>query len=84
MMVPFLRAPSDHPRNRLRSDLARKGLLLEGMNTDFIDALEDIPMAHIWTSLHYDDYVSYYLAMAYEVDPTPVGAIQELKDKMRK
>jgi glucose/mannose-6-phosphate isomerase len=82
MMVLFLRAPSDHPRNRLRSDLTRKGFMLEGMNTDFIDAVGDVPLTHIWTSLHYGDYVSYYLAMAYEVDPTPVGAIQGLKDEM--
>ena len=83
MMVLFLRAPSDHPRNRLRSDLTRKGFMLEGMNTDFIDAVGDGPLAHIWTSLHYGDYVSYYLAMAYEVDPSPVEAIQGLKDEMK-
>jgi glucose/mannose-6-phosphate isomerase len=83
MMVLFLRAPSDHPRNRLRSDLTRKGFMLEGMNTDFIDAEGDEALAHIWTSLHYGDYVSYYLAMAYEVDPSPVEAIQGLKDEMK-
>ncbi|MDR3572815.1 MAG: bifunctional phosphoglucose/phosphomannose isomerase [Anaerolineaceae bacterium] len=82
MMVLFLRSPSDHPRNRLRSDLTRKGFMLEGMNTDFIDAVGDTPMAHMWTTLHYGDYVSYYLAMAYEVNPTQVGVIQELKDEM--
>ena len=84
MMVLFLQAPSDHPRNRLRSDLTRKGFMLQGMNTDFINAVGDVPMAHMWTVLHYGDYVSYYLAMAYEVDPSPVGVIQELKDEMKR
>ena len=83
MVTLFLRAPSDHPRNRLRSDLTRKGFMLEGMSTDFIDAVGDVPLAHIWTLLHYGDYVSYYLAMAYEVDPTSFGAIQGLKDEMK-
>ena len=48
-MLLFLRCPSDHPRNRLRSDLTRQAFLLEGMNTDFIDAQGDTPLAHLWT-----------------------------------
>ena len=28
-------------------------------------------IAHIWTALHFGDYMAYYLAMAYGVDPTP-------------
>jgi len=83
MIILFLRAPSDHPRNRLRADLTRKGFMLEGLNTDFIDAAGDTPLAHIWTTLHMGDYVSYYLAMAYGVDPTPIPAIEGLKAEMK-
>jgi glucose/mannose-6-phosphate isomerase len=82
-MVLFLRAPSDHPRNRLRADLTRKTFMLEGLGTDFIDAQGETPMAHLWTCLHFGDYMAYYLAMAYEVNPTLVTVIENFKAEMR-
>ena len=58
--------------------------MLEGLNTDFIDAAGDTRLAHQWTALHFGDYTAYYLAMAYEVDPTPVEAIESLKVEMKR
>lgn len=81
-MVLFLRASSCHPRNRLRTDLTKKTLMLEGLNTDFIDAAGDTPLAHQWTTLHFGDYTAYYLAMAYGVDPTAIPAIEILKSEL--
>lgn len=75
----FLRAPSDHSRNRLRLDMTRKNFMLEGLNADGYTAKGDTVIAHIWTALHFGDYVAYYLAMAYGVDPTPVTALENLK-----
>jgi glucose/mannose-6-phosphate isomerase len=82
IMILFLRAPSDHPRNRLRSDLTRKAWMLEGMNTDHVDARGHTPLAHMWTMILFGDYVAYYLAMGYGVDPTPVQVLVEFKDAM--
>ena len=82
MMTMFLRAPSDHPRNRLRSDLTRKAFMLEGMNTDVADARGRTPLAHMWTLILFGDYMAYYLAMAYGVDPTPVQALEDFKQAM--
>ena len=82
IMILFLRAPSDHPRNRLRSDLTRKAFMLEGMNTDHVDARGHTPLAHMWTMILFGDYVAYYLAMGYGVDPTPVQVLVEFKDAM--
>jgi glucose/mannose-6-phosphate isomerase len=81
-MALFLRSPSDHPRNHLRSNLTRRGFMLEGMNTDFVDARGDSALAHLWTILHFGDYVAYYLAMLYGVDPTPVAALENLKREL--
>lgn len=78
----FLRADSDHPRNRLRSDMTRKVFMLEGMNTDHVDARGSTPLAHMWTLILFGDYMAYYLAMWYEVDPTPVPAVVEFKQAM--
>jgi len=81
-MTLFLRAPSDHPRNRLRSDLTRKAFMLEGMNTDYVDARGGTPLAHMWTLILFGDYMAYYLAMGYGVDPTPVKALVDFKQAM--
>jgi glucose/mannose-6-phosphate isomerase len=81
-MTLFLRAPSDHPRNRLRSDLTRKAFMLEGMNTDYVDARGDTPLAHMWSLILFGDYMSYYLAMGYGVDPTPIKALVDFKQAM--
>jgi glucose/mannose-6-phosphate isomerase len=82
-MTLFLRAPSDHPRNHLRSDLTRRGFMVEGLNTDIYDAPGESPLAHIWTALHFGDYMAYYLAMVYGVDPTPVEALTNFKTAMK-
>jgi glucose/mannose-6-phosphate isomerase len=82
MMALFLRAPSGHPRNHLRTDLTRQIFMMEGLNTDFYDAQGDSPLAHLWTAVHFGDYQAYYLAMAYGADPTPIPAIAALKQEM--
>jgi glucose/mannose-6-phosphate isomerase len=80
----FLQCSSDHPRNLLRSDLTRQAFLMEGLNSDVFHAKGETPMAQLWTTLHFGDYTAYYLAMAYEVDPTPVEAIENFKREMAK
>ncbi len=79
----YLRAPSYHPRNLLRSNLTKKIFMLEGLNADFVDAQGDTLLAHQWTALNLGDYTAYYLAMLYGVDPSPVEAIEGLKKEMR-
>ena len=81
-MTLFLRAPSDHPRNRLRSDLTRQVFMLEGMNTDYVDARGNTSLAHMWTLILFGDYMAYYLAMGYGVDPTPIKALDDFKETL--
>lgn len=81
-MVIFLRAKSNHPRNQLRTKLTSKTFMLEGIGTSTIDARGETPMAQLWSSLHLGDYIAYYLAMTYGVDPTPVEAIEGFKREM--
>ncbi len=83
LAVLFLRSPSDHPRNRLRTELTKKSFMLQGICTDIIDAGGETPLANLWTLLHFGDYMAYYLAMAYKMDPTPVAAIESFKLEMK-
>jgi glucose/mannose-6-phosphate isomerase len=81
-MALFLRAHSYHPRNLLRSNLTKTAFMVEGLNTDFIDAQGTSPLAQQWTALHLGDYTAYYLAMAYGIDPTAIPTIEMLKSQM--
>jgi glucose/mannose-6-phosphate isomerase len=80
----FLRIPSDHTRNRVRLELAKKTLMLQGFGTDFIDAKGTTHLAQLWSTLQFGDYMAYYLAIAYEVDPSPITGIEEFKREMSK
>jgi glucose/mannose-6-phosphate isomerase len=82
-MMLFLSAPSDLPRNRLRAELMHDSLLQQGLKAELITAQGESSLAHQWTSLHLGDYVSYYLAMAYGIDPTPILAIDALKNRVQ-
>jgi glucose/mannose-6-phosphate isomerase len=78
----FLKAESNHPRNQRRIDLTIKNFMLEGLNTILVKAKGKTRLAQMWTALQFGDYTAYYLAMAYEVDPTPVAAIENLKREL--
>ena len=84
LFVQFLRGSSNHPRNQRRIELTRQGMMQAGINTDLYEARGASPLAQIWTTLHMGDYTSYYLAMAYQVDPTPVEALESFKAEMKK
>jgi glucose/mannose-6-phosphate isomerase len=82
-MAVFLRASLDSPRLAARVEATRQVLMQEGFNTDVIEAAGATRLAQQWTCLHHGDYVAYYLALSYGVDPTPVAAIEDLKRRLR-
>ena len=82
-MTLFLQADSNHPRNRLRTELTKRSLMLEGLNTDFVPSRGETRLAQQWTALHLGDYTAYYLAMSYGADPTPVEALEDFKEELK-
>ena len=80
--VLFMNSPAAHPRNQLRADLTRQLFLESGHNTDTITAQGKSRMAQMLSMVHYGDYVSFYLAIAYGIDPTPVNNIAWLKENL--
>jgi glucose/mannose-6-phosphate isomerase len=83
-MMFFLQASHYHARNHLRTEATREILMVEGFNTDMYHAEGESKLAQQWTSLHFGDYVSFYMAMIYEVDPSPVPAIENLKVRLKR
>jgi glucose/mannose-6-phosphate isomerase len=82
MMAIFLQAESNHPRNLRRIELTKKNFMLEGISTDLVQAMGSTRLDHMWTLIQFGDYTTYYLAMAYDVDPTPVASIENLKREL--
>ena len=78
-IVIFLQSSLLHPRNLLRSRITQEKLMVEGLNTDSIEAKGNTILAHLWSTLQLGDYVAFYLAMLYDMDPTPIPTILELK-----
>jgi glucose/mannose-6-phosphate isomerase len=82
-IMVLLRASREHPRHALRTDLTREILKDKGFDTDVIEGQGNTRLAQQWTCLHCGDYVAFYLAMAYGVDPTPVHSIEAFKVRMK-
>lgn len=78
----FIKAGADHPSNQLRMDKTRSIMMLEGVGTDVFHAKGDTRLAQMWSSILFGDYLAYYLALAYETDPTPIPPIVALKEEM--
>ncbi len=80
----FLQALADHPENQKRVTETRQIMLVEGLNTDLVVTKGQNRLEQIWTSVLFGDFVAYYLAMIYEVDPTAIAPIWALKESMAK
>ena len=80
----FLRGPMDHPRNQMRLDATLQAFLQAGIMADTVWAKGSTKLGQMWSLLQFGDYVSYYLALLYQVDPTPVDSLTALKQRLSK
>lgn len=84
--VPFfvilLRDSTDHPRNLKRLMLTSQILRKGGFGTEIID-LEGKDFSYkIFSNVILADWTSYYLALEYGKDPTPIKIVEEFKKKL--
>lgn len=78
----FLASSSDNPRNQMRARFTQNEFLAAGISTELIDFKESNPLSEMWTSVLFGDFLAYYLAIAYHIDPTPVEILQNLKKSL--
>jgi len=78
----FLKASENHPRLKLRDELTQMTMMVEGHNVTFNFIKGSSVLSQIWNGILLGDYVSFYMAIAYEIDPTPVPMLVELKNKL--
>jgi len=70
---------NDHPQNIKRMHVTAELLKEKGIETDIIEMANDNVFNTIFNTLVLGDWVSYYLAMEYGQDPTPVDMVEDLK-----
>jgi len=80
--VVMLASALNHPRVRLRFDITRELLQKYGFAYDTIEARGRSKLAQVLSMVHFGDYVSYYLAMLYNVDPWSIGNIELVKERL--
>lgn len=80
----FLDSENYHPRNHKRVEITFSEFMLAGLCTDKVKIPDSSTLSEIWKMLVLGDFVSYYLAMAYQIDPTPIEALENFKKSMNK
>lgn len=82
ILVVLLRSPWLHERIKVRYQVTCQLLDQASVSYQFVDGEGTSPLSQIMSLVLFGDYVSYYLAILYRVDPSPVKAIDYLKEQL--
>ncbi|HLY27663.1 MAG TPA: bifunctional phosphoglucose/phosphomannose isomerase [Aggregatilineales bacterium] len=83
LSVVILSSPQfDHPRIAIRQTLTKDLYLQQGIAVDVVKMRGHSPIGQMLSGIQYGDYVSYYVAMSYGVDPTPTPALAEIRERL--
>jgi glucose/mannose-6-phosphate isomerase len=63
--------------------ITRDMLMKDGVNVIEINSVGQDLLSRIFSLIYIGDFISYYLAILYGVDPTPVDKVTYLKKKLR-
>lgn len=77
--ILFLKDKEDHPGVKKRMEAARKIAEEKGIKTTSIETEGSGLLERIITTIYLGDWISYYLALEYGVDPTPVEMVEKFK-----
>lgn len=81
--VIMLRDQGDYPENIKRFEVTSRLLKEKGVESEIIDMDKDGVFYNIFSTLCLGDWASYYLAIEYGQDPTPVDMLEEFKDLLK-
>jgi len=83
-IVLMLRDKQLHPRVAKRMDITRDILQKEGVTVIEIWSRGEDLLGRIFSLIYIGDFISYYLAILYGIDPTPVDRVTYLKEQLKK
>ena len=81
-LAVFLEDAQSDERLRRRAALTGGELEARGVDCAHVATRGSSRLARLFSLVQLGDYASFYLALLYGVDPTPVGAIQDFKAKL--
>lgn len=81
-IVSLVSEAYNHPRTLIRQKVTAELVERMGVPTASVEAEGESRLAQQMNIIQMGDYVSYYLALIYEVDPTPIANIVWLKEKL--
>jgi len=84
LVVVVLRDKDSHPRVSIRMDITRDIIRKEDVEVIEIWSKGEDLLARIFSLIYIGDFVSYYLAIVYGIDPTPVDRVTYLKNQLAK
>jgi glucose/mannose-6-phosphate isomerase len=80
--VIMLRSALFHPRILIRYEVTADLLNSAGVDHEVVEAKGESLLSQMMSAVLLGDYVSYYLALLNEVDPSPVAAIDYMKGQL--
>jgi glucose/mannose-6-phosphate isomerase len=81
--IIMLRDGDDHPRDLLRYDATATALQKKGIETEIVQMQGQNILEKIFSTISLCDWVSYYLALEYKQDPTPVDMVENFKEALK-
>jgi len=79
----MLRNDSDHPRNQVRMDVTAKLYQEWDVQVEQFTVPGDSLLTKLFTAIILGLWTTYYLALAYDIDPIPVTGVESFKDKLK-
>ncbi len=77
--VLMLRDTETHPQNLKRIEITAQLLRKQGVTVEILDMEGGSVYSKVFTSIALGDFASYFLALEYGQDPTPVAMVEDLK-----
>lgn len=82
IVAVMLTSSLDHPRTKVRFQITQEILGRRGVSYEVVEARGASRLAQMLSTIHFGDYVSFYLAMLYGVDPTSLKVVDYLKQRL--
>ncbi|MBL7068306.1 MAG: bifunctional phosphoglucose/phosphomannose isomerase [Candidatus Omnitrophica bacterium] len=84
LAVIMIRDSGDHPRVKKRMDISRSIIQKEGVDVVEVSCEGGGLLSRIFLLIYIGDFVSLYLALLNNIDPTPVDSVTYLKKELAK
>lgn len=78
----FLKDSTDNPRTLKRMEVTAKLFKNQKLNVETIELAGNDVFTKIFSSLQFADWISYYIAKGYGIDPADISAIEEFKKQI--